>query len=83
MSSLILLTAPDCHLCEHAKSVLHELAVPWREVDAESEEGRRLADGAPPLRPVLWTADGRLLAYGRLSLKRLRKALGTEAGVGR
>ena len=61
MSALVLLTAPDCHLCEHGKGVLDELGVDWREVDATSD-------------------DGRLVAYGRLSLKRLRKQLGYAHG---
>lgn len=73
MSELTLLTAADCRLCEHGGSVLDELDVAWRAVDAQSEEGRRLATVAPPMRPVLFTSDGRVLAYGRLSLKRLRK----------
>ena len=75
MSALVLLTAPDCHLCGHGRQVLDELAADWREVSTDSEEGRRLAAAAPPMRPVLYTADGRLVAYGRLSLKRLRRQL--------
>lgn len=70
---LLLLTAEDCHLCEHGKAVLNELGVDWREVGATSEEGARLTAVAPPMRPVLFTSEGRLVAYGRLSLKRLRK----------
>jgi Glutaredoxin-like domain (DUF836) len=73
--SLLLLTAVDCHLCEHAKDVLAELGADWREVDVDSQEGQRLAAGAPPFRPVLYDGDGKLVAYGRLSLKRLRKQL--------
>jgi hypothetical protein len=77
MSALVLLTAPDCHLCEHGKAVLDELAgegrLTWREVDAESEEGLRLAATAPPLRPVLYQSDGSVIAYGRLSDRRLRR----------
>ena len=75
MSALLLLTAKDCHLCEHGKAALDELGVAWREVDATSAGGERLAAVAPPMRPVLCDADGRVLAYGRLSLKRLRKQL--------
>jgi hypothetical protein len=75
MSALVLLTAPDCHLCNHGCNVLEALGVDWREVHSESEEGQRLAAAAPPMRPVLFDADGRVLAYGRLSLKRLRKQL--------
>lgn len=75
MRALILLTAPDCHLCGHGRDVLDELAVPWREVSTESDEGQRLEAAAPPMRPVLYTSEGRVLAYGRLSLKKLRKQL--------
>jgi hypothetical protein len=73
MSALLLLAAEDCHLCEHGKAVLDKLGLAWREVDAASAEGERLVAVAPPMRPVLFTSDGRLVAYGRLSLKRLRK----------
>jgi len=75
MSALILFTAPGCHLCGHGREVLDELGVPWREVSTESEEGRRLETVAPPIRPVLYTGEGRVLGYGRLSLKKLRKQL--------
>jgi hypothetical protein len=76
--NLVLLTAPDCHLCEHAKDVLAELGLDVREVHADSEEGQMLASAAPPFRPVLYDSEGRLLAYGRLSLKRLRTQLQRE-----
>jgi hypothetical protein len=72
---MVLLTAADCHLCEHAKGVLAELGLHWREVDADSDEGQRLASTAPPFRPVLCDSEGRLIAYGRLSRRRLRKQL--------
>jgi hypothetical protein len=73
--SMVLLTASDCHLCEHAKGVLAGLGVDWREVHADEEEGRRLASTAPPFRPVLYDSSGSRVAYGRLSLRRLRKQL--------
>jgi hypothetical protein len=76
--SMVLMTASDCHLCEHAKEVLAQLGVDFREVHADSEEGRMLASAAPPFRPVLYDSEGTLLAYGRLSLKRLRKQLQRE-----
>jgi hypothetical protein len=79
MSTLVLLTAPDCHLCEHAHEVLAGLAaerdLSWRDIAVDSSEGRQLAAAAPPLRPVLFTSDGHILAYGRLSAKRLRREL--------
>jgi hypothetical protein len=73
--TMVLLTAADCHLCEHAKGVLVELGLHWREVDADSEEGQRLASTAPPFRPVLYDSERRRIAYGRLSQRRLRKQL--------
>lgn len=80
MRPLVLLTAPDCHLCAHGRQVLGQLAgeglLSWREVDADSDEGRRLSPAAPPLRPVLLDANGRVLAYGRLSQRRLARQLG-------
>ena len=49
MSTLVLLTAPDCHLCEHAHEVLAALAaerdLSWRDIAVDSSEGRRLAGG--------------------------------------
>jgi hypothetical protein len=79
MSRLMLLTAPECHLCDHARAVLDALVlerhIDWCEVDGETPEGRRLAATVPPLRPVLLAPDGNVLAYGRLSAKRLRRTL--------
>lgn len=80
MHHLTLVTASDCHLCEHAKHVLDRIAfdVPFslRTVDVESAEAQSLAARGIPLSflPAL-VEDGRLLAYGRLSEKRLRKDL--------
>ena len=76
--SMVLMTASDCHLCEHAKEMLAQLGLDFREVHADSEEGQMLAASAPPFRPVLYDSEGKLLAYGRLSLKRLRKQLQRE-----
>jgi hypothetical protein len=84
MSPLLLLTGQDCHLCTHGREVLDALAseglLRWREIDAESAEGRQLASVAPPLRPVLFNPDGRVVAYGRLSAKRLRRQLHGPVG---
>ena len=84
MTPFLLLTARDCHLCAHGREVLDALAregrLRWREVDTESAEGRRLAAAAPPLRPVLFDPAGRVVAYGRLSAKRLRRRLRRREG---
>ena len=83
---LTLLTAPECHLCGHGREVLDGLSVEtgldWTELSENSPEGERLARGAPPLRPLLFAADGRLLAAGRLSAKRLRRDLERGAAEG-
>jgi hypothetical protein len=81
--AVTLLTARDCHLCAHGREVLEGLAaeglIDWHEVDAGSAEGRSLAATAPPLRPVLYDPRGRVLAYGRLSARRLRRQLSGAA----
>ena len=78
--TLILLTAPDCHLCSHAQRVLDDLGLGWREVSTDSPEGARLAAGAPPLRPLLLDPGGSVVAAGRLSARRLRRDLASHAG---
>ena len=73
---LLLITAADCHLCAHARAVLTALGLEAREVDVESPEAQELATEGVPLafRPVL--CDGkRVLAYGRLSERVLRRTL--------
>lgn len=75
-STFTLVTGPDCHLCEHGRDVLDRLDVAYVEVDAGSRQALALAETGVPLAflPVL-VRDGQLLAYGRLSEKRLRRAL--------
>ena len=74
-----LLTARDCALCDHAKKVLavvgagHPLEV--REVSLETAEGRALAAAHGVLFAPGVLLDGRAFAYGRLSERKLRKAL--------
>ena len=76
--TLILITAPECHLCGHAREVLDSVGADWRELSELSPEGERLASSAPPLRPLLFDGGGSLLAYGRLSERRLRRELDRE-----
>ncbi len=79
MNEVVLLTKDDCSLCEQAKATLrllsdeHELAV--REVPLDSDEGKRLAlKTAAPFPPVVFL-NGEPFSYGRLSARRLRRAL--------
>lgn len=76
MSSLLFITTDDCHLCEHGREVLDRLGVERREISDSSEEAAGLAASGIPLAfmPVL-TDGARVIAYGRLSEKRLRKEL--------
>ncbi len=74
---LLLVTGEDCHLCEHARDVLVRLGVAAREIDVEGEEASALARRGIPLAflPVLTDCE-RVVAYGRLSERRLRRDLG-------
>lgn len=79
MTELVLLTKQDCHFCDQAKNVLarirDEYDVRVREVALESEEGERLAlASAAPFPPVVFV-NGEPFSYGRLSERKLRKAL--------
>lgn len=74
-----LVTAPNCHLCEHARRVLARLggtgALRIQEVDWDSIEGRDLVRRDRPLFPPALYLDGALWGYGRLSEGRLRRSL--------
>ena len=75
MAELILITTDDCHFCERAHQLLRALQVPFREVSVDSPEAAGFtAGGLPPFLPVL-TDGTQVIAYGRLSEKRLRKEL--------
>lgn len=71
---LLYVTGDDCHLCEHGRNVLASLGLEPRELDFDSPEAPELAERGIPLSflPVL-TDGARVLAYGRLSEKHLRR----------
>lgn len=74
--SLIFVTGSECHLCEHGRKVLDGLGVHVRETDVDGEEAAGLAARGLPLAFLPVLTDGqRLIAYGRLSERRLRKDL--------
>ncbi len=80
MTAVTLLTQADCALCEHAKGVLarvgadHPLEI--TEIDLASGPGRAVAGRAGVLFAPGLLVDGRPFGYGRLSERRLRRALG-------
>ncbi|MEX2645896.1 MAG: glutathione S-transferase N-terminal domain-containing protein [Gaiellaceae bacterium] len=75
--TLILVTGDDCHLCEHGRRVLAVLGLDAHEVEVDGDEAAALAARGVPLAFLPVLTDGtRLIAYGRLSEKRLRKELG-------
>jgi hypothetical protein len=85
VTEIVLLTTPQCGLCEHAKSVLDELAIEYQlrveYVELESAWGRELAPaGTFPFPPGL-LIDGQPAAYGRLSERRLRREFETRGTV--
>ena len=78
-TQLTYVSAPDCHLCERGRTIVHDLAeeasldvveVGWSDASARGLTER---DGVP-FPPALYL-DDRLLGYGRLSERRLRKQL--------
>jgi hypothetical protein len=75
--SLIFVTGADCHLCEHGREVLAALEIEAREIDVDGDEASAFAARGIPLAFLPVLTDGeRLIAYGRLSAKRLTRDLG-------
>jgi hypothetical protein len=76
VTGLLYVTTEDCHLCEHGREVLDALGVERREIADGTDEATVLAASGIPLSfmPVL-TDGSRVIAYGRLSERRLRKEL--------
>lgn len=74
-----LLTQSDCHLCEHAKAVLARVSVDFRiqveEISLSSGTGQRLAAESGFLFAPGVLLHGQPFAFGRLSEKKLRRAL--------
>lgn len=80
MTAITLLTQADCGLCEHAKAVLARVAADHpleiTEIDLATGHGRELAARAGVAFAPGVLVDGRPFGYGRLSERRLRRALG-------
>ena len=79
MIQITLLTQPDCALCEQAKRVLiavgKDVELFINDVALDSDEGRNIADeGGFAFAPGV-LLDGEPFSYGRLSERKLRRAL--------
>jgi hypothetical protein len=76
---VLLLTAADCHPCEHGKDVLSRLGrdIPLavEEVTLESHRGQELARQFGVLFPPGLFLDGSFVGFGRVSERKLRKLL--------
>ncbi len=77
--AITLLTQPDCGFCDHAKQVLGrvnaDVALDVTEIDLGTPTGQRLAKEAGVLFAPGVLIEGRPFSFGRLSERRLRRAL--------
>ena len=77
-SRLTLVTAVDCHLCEHARSVAHRLAAELkfeiRELAWDSPEADVVRRDGVLFPPALYAGD-QLVGYGRISEGGVRRRL--------
>lgn len=77
---ITLLTQNDCGFCDHAKTVLDRLGTEYplqiTEIDLAGEDGQRLARHAGVLFAPGVLVDGAPFSFGRLSERKLRRALG-------
>lgn len=85
MTRVTLLTQGDCAMCEHAKQVLARVAADHplevEEVALATPEGQELALRHGVLFAPGVLLDGESFAYGRLSERKLRRALIRRAEV--
>lgn len=79
MIKVTLLTKADCDLCEQAKAVLARVAADTpldvETLDLATDQGRALAERSGMAFPPGVLLDGEPFSYGRLSERRLRRAL--------
>ena len=82
MTAITLLTQADCGLCEHAKTVLdrvgRDVPITVTEIDLASPPGQQLAESGWVLFAPGLLIDGQPFGFGRISERRLRKALTTH-----
>ncbi|MBK3570958.1 thioredoxin family protein [Streptomyces sp. MBT62] len=73
--ALTLLTQADCAWCDRAKKLLAETGAEVTEVSLDTAEGRELAARHRLLFAPGLLHDDRLIAYGRISERALRREL--------
>lgn len=82
MTTITLLTQPDCGFCEHAKTVLdrigRDIPITITQVELASPDGQRLAEGEWVLFAPGLLIDGQPFGFGRISERRLRRALAQQ-----
>lgn len=82
MTTLTLISKPDCHLCDVAREIVEAVVAELPEGQVDIEEQSIVED--PALYAQWWEKipvvllDGRLHAHWRLSADRLRAALTEE-----
>ena len=82
---ITLLTQTSCGMCELAKEILarlgNEYLLSVTDVDLRTDEGNRLAAEAGVLFAPGVLVDGQPFSYGRLSERKLRRALDRRAAA--
>jgi glutaredoxin len=73
--ALTLLTQADCAWCDRAKKLLADIEAEVTEVSLDTGEGRELAARHRLLFAPGLLHDDRLIAYGRISERALRREL--------
>jgi glutaredoxin len=87
VTRITLLTRSGCDLCEQAKTTLDRLRnqlgdVTVEFVDVDTVEGRRMAGETGMVFPPGLLVDGQAFSYGRLSERKLRRALAARPKLG-
>ena len=81
------MTQEQCDFCDHAKRVLEKLqdefALAVETLDLATAEGRALAQASGFMFPPGVLVDGEPFSYGRLSERKLRRALARAHGRSR
>ncbi|MGH8985213.1 MAG: hypothetical protein ACRDY6_15220, partial [Acidimicrobiia bacterium] len=84
-TKVLVLTQPNCDLCDHAKATLERVAADFsleiRTLGLGSEEGAALASTIGLAFPPGVLLDGDAFSHGRLSERRLRKELRRRAAL--